>query len=231
MMDDRSVVYREIVLSRTQKHKKAPLIIGLHGHGSNENQMETLVGLDIAQPHNYLAIRGFHKLDEGGYTWFSISVTQNGITFDVEDVLLSLKRLRNAISMLCDQFNADPEQVYLVGYSQGAVMSLAYTLRYANTLTASAAMAGHLLPELKPLTPNTEALKDFPIFIGHGTLDAVISQADIEVTADYLTHLGLDVTLNCYKIPHVVSVAERRDLSVWLLQQMNRGKKVSHEPA
>lgn len=215
-LGDQAVNYRIIAKPDATDNQPHPLIIGLHGHGSDESQLETLVSLDINQPYHYIAPRGFHTLDDGGFTWFPVTNTANGFQYDANVVIRSLSLLRDFVLAATTALSADPDNIYLVGYSQGGTMSLAYTLLYSETICASVAMAGILLDEIKAYRAADALLQDHPLFIGHGLMDSLISKTEIEATARYLHDKGVAVDLRHYRIPHVVSAAERRDVSAWL---------------
>ncbi|MEL6405713.1 MAG: dienelactone hydrolase family protein [Chloroflexota bacterium] len=212
--------FREILTPTETAVSQLPaLIIGLHGHGSREAQLDTLVALKLEYPTYYIAPRGFYKTANKGFTWFPLTSQSGEMAYDINIVMDSLSRLRLFISAMCAAYQVNANQVYLLGYSQGATMSLAYTLLYPQTIRASVAMAGDLLPEIRQFA--LEHIRhNQPIFIGHGTMDDFISTDQIQQTADYLNMHGFKVNLHFYPIPHVVSVAERRDVSFWLNQLM-----------
>ena len=72
----RQMPYLEIT---TTQQPNQPLLIGIHGYGADEMQMKTLVNLAIDIPHTYIAPRALEKHPTGGYRWFPIEVTNDGI--------------------------------------------------------------------------------------------------------------------------------------------------------
>ena len=63
----------EVERPAVQAERKPPLLIGLHGMGSNELQLKTLVGLQLDEPFVYIAPRAPQKHPTGGFTWFPVS--------------------------------------------------------------------------------------------------------------------------------------------------------------
>ena len=194
------------------------LLIGLHGFGSDETQIKTLVDLELNTPFVYLAPRAWYTLTDGGYAWFPL--TQEGDTFKVNKVqhLESLDLLELFIQKAVRHYGSS--QVYLVGYSQGAGLSLSHFLHKPEIIAGAVAMSGTLLPEMKPerLEPATFANK--PLFVGHGTLDAFISERNRAELKTYLQDKSIDLTYREYPVPHVVSQAEKRDIEIWLNQRL-----------
>lgn len=96
-------------------------------------------------------------------------------------------------------------------------MSLSFALAYPDLIHGAAVLTGTLLEEAKPYaTENRAGLAGKPIFIGYGTLDSLISPADMEEAQRFLEPFEVAVTLKAYRIPHVVNAAERRDVETWI---------------
>ena len=201
---------------RSSAAKSPALLIGLHGFGSDETQLETLLDLELNFPYVYLAPRAWYTLTGGGYAWFPL--TQDGDTFKVDTSQHheSMTLLESFITVAVKHYQADPTKVCLVGYSQGASLSLSYFLHKPETLFGAVALSGALLPEMKPDGLEPASFKDKPLFVGHGTLDALISEQDRTEIKTYVQAHAIDLTYREYRIPHVVSRAEKREVELWL---------------
>jgi len=199
-----------------------PLLIGLHGYGSDERQINTLVNLHVEQPYVYLALRAWHHLHDGGYAWFPLTKTDTGIRSAPQDVVGSLERLARFIPRAVQRYHANPHQVFLVGYSQGAVMKLAFTLMYPELMAGAVALSGQIIPELGPFVVHMDRLQRKPVFVGYGTQDHLITAADRHTARQYLLARGLNLTYKEYAIPHVVSATERQDVAQWLRTHLHQ---------
>ena len=187
------------------------LLIGLHGFGSDETQIATLVNLELDTPFIYLAPRAWYTLTDGGYAWFPLR-QENGM-FKVDKVQHqeSMGLLETFIQVAAQHYGA--REVYLVGYSQGAGLSLSYFLHKPEAIAGAVAMSGTLLPEMKPDEPTPI---DKPLFVGQGTLDSFISAEDRAELGAYLARHTSRLTYREYAAPHVVSQEEKRDVERWL---------------
>lgn len=205
---DETFPYLEV---HTSKAISPVLFIGLHGFGSDETQIATLVNLELDTPFVYLAPRAWYTLTDGGYAWFPL--TQEGETFKVDKVQYreSMGLLEAFIQAAAQHYGA--REVYLVGYSQGAGLSLSYFLHKSETITGAIAMSGTLLPEMKPA--ELVAINK-PLFVGHGTLDTLISAEERAELKRYLAQHNVSLTYREYAVPHVVSQEEKRDVQRWL---------------
>ena len=187
----------------------APLLIGLHGYGMDEYQMQTLVNPNLAFDCHYIAIRGFQEIGPGEFGWFTVWDEGGHPAYDQAQVAASLEKLDQAIKAAIAQFEA--LQIFLIGYSQGAGMALNYAWQANEKVIGIAAFAGFLTHQVDG--PVKEGL---PVFIGHGAFDALIDSATIEDSRNRLEKAGARVLLNTYTVPHVVSAQGRRDMASWL---------------
>jgi len=110
----------------------------------------------------------------------------------------------------------------LMGFSQGAAMSLLAGLRYPQRLAGIVGLSGYL-----PLAATTAAERhganaDVPIFLGHGRRDGVVPPRTGEMSRDALRALGHQVEWHDYPIEHSVSMDEIADLQAWLLKTLGR---------
>ena len=214
------LIVRELQLAANISSQKPPLLIGLHGYGSDERQMKTLVGVELDQPFIYLAPRAPYPHPTGGYAWFPINVNTGAVNngafeFEATQIKSSLDLIAALIPQAVERYGADPERVFVIGYSQGAAMSLAFMLTHPQRIAGAAAMSGQLLDAIKPyVVPPLDQQK--PFFLGYGTKDQFITPEGMTAAKAYLTSRNVAVTYRTYPIPHVVSQAELRDLEAWI---------------
>ncbi|MDJ0752805.1 MAG: alpha/beta fold hydrolase [Ardenticatenaceae bacterium] len=215
VLDGQSYHYRTLHVP-DHPAESALLIVGLHGLGSTERQLKTLIPLALDRPFIYLSLQAFHPHPTGGYSWFPIEFSASG--FEVERKVLaeSLDRLARFIQEMAGQYHVKESNVVLVGYSQGAAMTHAYLLRHPDSIAAAVALTGTLVEEAKLLAAPLTKLRDKPLFIGYGTKDPLIQTADMENARDFYADFGVDITYREYPIPHVVSLEEVEDVGDWL---------------
>ena len=108
-------------------------------------------------------------------------------------------------------------RIVLAGFSQGSAITLGAGLRYGHRLAGLAGLSGYL-----PLASHTAAERQAanaatPVFVGHGTRDAVVVPARGRASRDALVALGQPVEWFEYPMEHSVCIEEVRDLERWLL--------------
>jgi predicted esterase len=103
------------------------------------------------------------------------------------------------------------EKIILVGFSQGACLSLEFGARHARRYGGIVALSGALIGP--PGTPRnrTASLEGTPIYLGCSDLDAHIPLASVEDSAEILTALGARVTKAIFPgMGHTVNAEELR---------------------
>jgi phospholipase/carboxylesterase len=106
----------------------------------------------------------------------------------------------------------------LAGFSQGCAMTLLTGLRHGERLAGLAGMSGYLPLAAQTEAERSEANRDVPIFLAHGTQDPVVHYPRGVASRDALVALGYPVEWHEYPMPHSVCAPEVADLNRWLLR-------------
>jgi phospholipase/carboxylesterase len=198
------------------KAKQHPLIIMLHGYGSNEKD---LFELRTFFPQNYIivAARAPYPIGGDGYQWFEKEVVNGKYSGKKEQLEKSRNSILKLIVQLVNKYNADPGKVYVMGFSQGAMMSYEVGLTAPKSVKGIGILSGILPESLKPLIRKSQDLNALRIFIAHGTADSRLPYADGKAGYDYLQSIGLKPELHSYKgMDHTISKEVMSDLIKWL---------------
>jgi phospholipase/carboxylesterase len=91
-----------------------------------------------------------------------------------------------------------PEQTILLGFSQGACLSLEYAARYPQRFGGVVALSGGLIGPPGTSWNSTTALNGTPVFIGCSDTDFHIPAERVHESADALARMGGDVTKRIY---------------------------------
>ncbi|QHF44544.1 phospholipase [Pseudomonas sp. S35] len=204
-------------LEQTQgEARNQPLVIFLHGFGSDE---QDLFGIkDVLPPTwTYLSVRAPMPVQPDGFRWFTKTPGDgdyDGVTADLHS---SAALIKDFVAKATAKYHTQRDRVFLVGFSQGAIMSYEVALRDPALVRGIAALSGSLLPVLKAELKPDERLGELAIFIGHGTLDQALPYASATRANDVLVGLGLKPEFHGYTgVNHTVSAVEVRDLKAWL---------------
>jgi len=196
-----------------------PLVIFLHGYGSNE---QDLFGIkdDLPAPYTYLSVRAPITMEEGSYQWFR-KKGEGAYNGETDDLKTSGQVLLDFIAQAAKKYHTEPDKVVLVGFSQGAIMSYEVALRHPEALGGIAALSGRILPVLKSALKPDEKRQSLAIFIGHGKEDNRLPYKDGTDANSLLQSISLTPEFHGYEgLGHSISAAEIEDMNAWL-QRLN----------
>ncbi len=196
--------------------EKNPLLLLLHGYGSNE---EDLFAFASELPENYYVVsaRAPYDLQPYGHAWYAINfdADQNKFT-DNEQAIESRDLITKFLNQLESELPIDYQNVTLIGFSQGSILSYAIALTYPEKIKNVIALSGYLHPEIMPENLEGKNFSHLKMFVSHGSQDQVIPVQWARQAPDFLKNLGIEVTYKEYPIGHGVSPQNFRDLINWL---------------
>ena len=210
------LVLKYLVQLPSQTSPHPPVIILLHGYGSDEKD---LFELRKAFPANYIVVsaRAPYTVPGAGYQWYELSKEPGKHGGKAEEVKSTRELIEKFMAQVITKYHADSKAVYLMGFSQGAIMSYEVGLTSPSRVKGIGILSGMVLETLKPEVKNTKDLRQLKIFIGHGTADQRIAYSEAQSSNDYLKKLGLDPDFHSYQaMGHSISNEELNDLVKWL---------------
>lgn len=210
----------EVVAPRSPSYRRPPLLVMLHGDGSNEHD---LLGLAPYLDARLLiaSARAPFGAGPGGYTWFRTTLTAGGPQIDETQAATSRELLPRFIDGVVAAHDADPRQVYVLGFSQGAGLALALGLTQPQRYAGILAFGARLLPQVSGGVVAPEPLHGTPIFLAHGVLDDVVPIARARGTRSFLANLPVALTYREYSCGHEIPGTALRDAMAWLTQQLD----------
>lgn len=214
VQNDLSLPY--LVREPSVKTDKPPVLILLHGYGSNEAD---LFGLQSQFPANFLvvSVRAPIVMSPNSFQWFRMETVNGVMQGNPEDLKSSREKIKAMIPEVTAKYKTDPKQVYLCGFSQGAMMSYEVGLTAPELLKGIAPLSGKIFESLKASVKSSAALKALKIFIGHGDADARVAYSYASEADSYLKKLGLSPVLHTYKgMQHSINQEELKELRLWL---------------
>jgi phospholipase/carboxylesterase len=206
---------------QTSSDGKPPLLLLLHGIGSNENDLFSFAS-DLDNRFLVVSARAPFLMMPGMYAWFNIEFTPEGIIPDLDQAEESRRLVVAFIDEVVDSYGADPHQVYLMGFSQGAMMSLSVALARPDKVARVVAMSGRLPQRVLDHAASTDALRRLAVFISHGIYDEVIPVSNGRDCRDELEKLSIPLTYCEYPMAHQVSAECLRDITLWLADSLDR---------
>ncbi|NTW48375.1 MAG: phospholipase [Chlorobiales bacterium] len=205
---------------RERTDKKPPLLVLLHGYGSNEQDLIQLAP-ELDPRFFIVSPRAPMTIGPEMHAWFHIEFIPTGITVDLQQAAAARQMLIGFIDELITAYPVDPAQVFLMGFSQGAVMTYTMVFSQPEKFAGAVVMSGQMPPQSFLERVPVEKLRDFPIFVAHGVFDEVLPVKLGREGKKYLESLPVKFVYHEYPMGHQVSLESMADISAWLTNRLN----------
>ena len=203
------------VIRQPKKPTKTPsLLILLHGYGSNELDLFSFSD-ELPDDLLIVSLRAPYEIGHGGYAWYAIDLdSENNKFSDLVQARESMHKIAAAIDDLKIQYNTNPTNTFLLGFSQGAILSYALSLNFPNKIQHVIALSGYLNKELIPNDIDQKISTDY--YISHGSVDQVIPVEWARNTSPFLETLKLQNDYSEYPVGHGVSPQNFFSFKKWI---------------
>ena len=195
--------------------EKNPLLLLIHGYGSNEADLFSFAE-DLPPEFHVISVRGIHTLTLGMYAWYEIDFINMEKFTNVPQGIASRNKLVEFIDEITVQENLDKENVWICGFSQGAILSYAIALNFPEKVKNVICLSGY--PEMD-FIGEISSEKDYShldFFVSHGTDDAVIPVEWARKAQPFLDQLGIKNLYREYRSGHGIVPQNYWDLMTWL---------------
>ncbi len=199
--------------------ENAPLVIMLHGYGSNEKDLIQIAPA-LRPEFRYISARAPQTMDFGMYGWFPIDFTHSGITVDYSAAKKALELLIKFTGEIIRECRPRGNKVFLMGFSQGAVMSYLMAFNAPELLHGVIALSGQLPETSQPLETAKNTLRKLPFLVMHGIHDDILPIAKGRAADAWLQQNVDDLTYREYPIAHQISDSGIVLISSWLKEKM-----------
>lgn len=198
------------------KHDKNPLLLLLHGYGSNEEDLFSFAS-ELPKDHYVISVRAPYDLQPYGHAWYAIHFDADENKFsDNVQAKKSVELIASFIEEVVKQYPIDAKNITLIGFSQGAILSYATALTYPEKVAKVVALSGYFNQEIMPEVIDTKAISHLKFFVSHGSVDQVIPVEWARKAKPALENLGLEVEYHEYPVGHGVAPQNFFDFKKWL---------------
>ena len=140
----------EHVIRPSSLFEKAPLLIMLHGYGSDENDLFSFAS-ELPKELFIIYARAPYDMQPYGYAWYAIHFeAPQGKWNDTEQAIESRDKIATFIDEICASYPVDGNNVTLLGFSQGTILSYATALTYPKKVKNIIALSGYIDKNMLP---------------------------------------------------------------------------------
>ena len=195
----------------------APLLIALHGYGANKRQMMREARQMAPSNFAIAAMQGFHQhikepKEPGGPLRFGFGWLTN--FHPEESVAIHHQAVLDLIATLTAGHEADPQNIFLLGFSQSCALNYRFAFTHADVLRGVIGICGGLPGDWQ--TNQSYRKTEAAVFHLAGNQDEFYPPKRVGDYAEQLRARASDVTFKGYEGGHDFVPEMRGDIRAWL---------------
>ena len=197
---------------------KAPVIFLLHGYGSNEEDLFSFAP-ELPEEYTIISARAPYPMQPYGHAWYAINFdAHNGKWSDDEQAKISREKIVTFIAEACKTYGLDHDDITLIGFSQGTILSYAVALSYPEKIKRVVGLSGYINDELLVAGYIKNDFKKLKIYASHGQVDQVIPPEWAQRIPDFLSNLNIEHVYEEFPVGHGVAPQNFHSFKKWLLE-------------
>ncbi|MDO5970180.1 alpha/beta fold hydrolase [Flavivirga aquimarina] len=199
--------------------ENAPLLIMMHGYGSDENDLFSFAN-ELPEEFFIISVRAPYTMQPFGNAWYAINFdAEKGKWNDNEQAIESRDLISKFIDEAIDSYPVDKNNVSLLGFSQGSILSYAIALTYPEKIKNIVALSGYISKDILP-EDTTKDYSHLNFYCSHGNVDQVIPVDWARQTAPYLSSLNIKHQYSEFPVGHGVAPQNFYEFKNWLINNL-----------
>jgi phospholipase/carboxylesterase len=200
--------------------ENAPVLIMLHGYGSDENDLFSFAS-ELPEELFIISARAPYPMMPYGNAWYTIHFdAPQGKWNDLEQSISSRDLIAKFIDEVSKAYPVNEDNVTLLGFSQGTILSYAVALTYPNKVKNVVALSGYINPDIIPEELSSSNYNNLSIYCSHGTADQVIPVDWARQISPFLSTLNIDHVYSEFPVGHGVSPQNFYEFKSWLDEKL-----------
>ena len=180
------------------KNKPRQAIILCHGYGGDGKDISTLaINWQRFLPDAIFLCPNAPEIcsiNPGGYQWFDLTSEKEEII--LEKSLIAEEKLSKFLDQVCNNFQLNPINLALVGFSQGCMISIQTALKKKEKIGCLIGYSGKIINQ-SHLSNNINSKPK--IFLMHGDIDTIVPPTHLLEAKEFLDKNGLKVRTKLFK--------------------------------
>lgn len=201
--------------------EKPPLLIMLHGYGSNEQDLFSFAN-ELPDELLIISAKAPLSLGFGSYAWYTIHFDSNDSSkfSDIPEAKNALHKIGVFIDEIIQKYNVNTTNIFLFGFSQGTILSTAFALNNPKKIQHVIALSGYINKQLLNDNLELKSYDNLDFFVSHGSVDQVIPVDWARKTSGILNNLGIKNSYQEYPVGHGVAPQNFYDLNLWIKERL-----------
>lgn len=208
------------IIRESSLKENAPLLIMLHGYGSDENDLFSFAN-ELPEEFFIVSAKAPYPMQPFGNAWYAINFhADKGKWNDNEQAKASIDLISNFIDEVINNYPVNKNNVTLLGFSQGSILSYAVALTYPNKVQNIVALSGYINDDILPKNLKQQDYSNLDFYCSHGSVDQVIPVDWARQTQPFLNSLNIKNTYSEFPVGHGVAPQNFYEFKNWLLKKV-----------
>ncbi len=185
-------------ISPLSKNKPRQVIVLCHGYGGDGKDISALaINWQRFLPDAIFLCPNAPEIcsvNPQGYQWFDLASDEEEVI--LEKSLVAEKKLSIFLDQVFENFQLEPNNLALVGFSQGTMMGIQVGIKKKNKINCLIGYSGKVINQ-KHLSENINSKPK--IFLMHGENDTIVPPTHLLEAKEYLKKNGINVKTKMFK--------------------------------
>lgn len=196
--------------------ENAPLLIMLHGYGSDENDLFSFAN-ELPEELFIISFKAPYSLEPHGYAWYAINFDADQNKWnDNEQAKLSMETLVDCIDIACKIYPVNKNNISILGFSQGTILGMATALNHPKKIKNIIGLSGYINHDILPENLKELDYSNLSFYCSHGTVDQVIPIDWARQTPVFLKSLNIEHIYSEFPVGHGVAPKNFYELRDWI---------------
>ncbi|TSE09071.1 MULTISPECIES: alpha/beta hydrolase [Aquimarina] len=215
-MQTQSLSLYHIIQAPSIKKEKTPVLFMFHGYGSDENDLFSFAA-ELPEELCIISVRAPYPMQPYGNAWYAIYFdAAQGKFSDDKQAIESRDKIANFIDEAVNAYDLDSDNVTLLGFSQGTILSYAVALSYPQKVNNVIALSGYLNEDILKEGYKSNDFSKLNLYCSHGSVDQVIPVDWARKAPVLLKELGIETSLHEFPVGHGVAPQNFYQFKEWL---------------
>ena len=198
----------------------APLLIMMHGYGSDENDLFSFAS-ELPEELYIISVRAPYPMQPFGNAWYAINFdAERGKWNDKEQAIQSRDLIAKFIDEAVANYPVNKNNVTLLGFSQGSILSYGVALNYPEKVKNVVALSGYVYHDILPEDKTGYNYNNLDFYCSHGSVDQVIPVDWARQTPTFLKSLNIKHSYSEFPVGHGVAPQNFYEFRNWLSERI-----------
>ncbi|MDG1729092.1 MAG: alpha/beta fold hydrolase [Algibacter sp.] len=208
------------IIRKSSLTENAPLLIMLHGYGSDENDLFSFAS-ELPEELFIISLKAPYPMQPYGNAWYAINFdADKGKWSDNEQAKASRDLIAKFIDEAVAAYPVNKNNVSLLGFSQGSILSYAVALTYPEKVKNIVALSGYINKDIYPEGFETRDYSSLDFYCSHGSADQVIPINWARLTPPFLDGLNIKFKYSEFPVGHGVAPQNFYEFKDWLMKRL-----------